>query len=101
MLYEVITFEVKEAYVLIGNLPYLPSNSQVWAGRRFLNRSSGLLSGEFWKQSSGVGAGYEKAFDNGTRGGVALVSADPDKTAESGSRPTLTSLDFYYRNNFV
>ena len=23
-------FEVKEAYVLIGNLPYLPSNSQVW-----------------------------------------------------------------------
>ncbi len=89
-------FEVKEAYVLIGNLPYLPSNSQVWAGRRFLNRSSGLLSGEFWKQSSGVGAGYEKGFDNGTRGGVALVSADPDKTAESGSRPTLTSLDFYY-----
>lgn len=92
-------FEVKESYVVLGNLPYFGGDSQVWAGRRFLNRSSSLLSGEFWKQSSGVGAGYEKAFTaSGTRAGVALVSADPDKAAdETGNdRTTISSLDMYY-----
>ncbi len=92
-------FEVKESYVLLGNLPYFGGDSQVWAGRRFLNRSSSLLSGEFWKQSSGVGAGYEKAFTaSGTRAGVALMSADPDKTADKNgdARTTLSSLDMYY-----
>lgn len=88
-------FEVKESYILLGNLPYLGEDTQVWAGRRFLNRSSGILSQEFWKQSSGVGAGFEKSFSsNGTRAGIALVSTDPDKTAST--RTTLTSTDLYY-----
>lgn len=77
--------------MLLGNLPYFNNNSQVWAGRRFLNRASGLLSGEFWKQSSGVGAGYEVGFDDGGKAGLAVVSADPD----DGDN-TLTSTDLYY-----
>ena len=33
---------------------YLPEGGEIWAGRRFLNREAGILSGEFWKQSSGA-----------------------------------------------
>lgn len=52
-------FEVKEAFVEIGALPYFGNDSVVWPGQRYLNRSSGILSLEYWKQSSGVGAGFE------------------------------------------
>ncbi|MGF1724698.1 carbohydrate porin [Photobacterium nomapromontoriensis] len=99
---DVAQLEIKEAYVLLGNLPYLPENSEVWAGRRFLNRAASGLSGEFWKQSSGTGAGFETKFDNGHRGGIALMSADPeaglpaDERPADGDRTTVSSLDFYY-----
>ncbi|MRI32340.1 maltoporin [Endozoicomonas sp. OPT23] len=82
-------FEVKEAFIKLGGMSYLPEGSEIWAGRRFLNRSAGLISGEFWKQSSGVGGGFEK-----DRNGIAVVSADP-KGGDSGYRKTLTSLDLY------
>ena len=102
-------FEIKEAFVEIGALPYLGSDSVVWAGQRFLNRSAGILSGEFWKQSSGVGAGFETKLA-GNKAGVALVSADPSNTINEGDpvfddngnqiggieRKTRTSLDLYY-----
>ena len=90
-------FEVKEAFIKLGGMDYLPENSHIWAGRRYLNRSSGLLSGEFWKQSSGVGFGYEQAGN-----GVALISADPGAqdekdtiVADLGGRATMHSLDLY------
>lgn len=115
-------FEIKEAYIVLANLPYLPEESEIWAGRRFLNRSASGLSGEFWKQSSGQGAGFEKKFESDQRGGIALISADPeaglvndficadgteiggipcgdiiaDNPPEDGSRTTVSSLDFYY-----
>lgn len=115
-------FEIKEAYVVLGNLPYLPTDSEIWAGRRFLNRAAGGLSGEFWKQSSGQGAGFETKFDDGQRGGIAVVSADPeaglvndficadgteiggtpcgdivaDNPPADGDRTTVSSLDMYY-----
>ncbi len=113
-------FEIKEAYVAIGNLPYLPAYSEIWAGRRYLNRAAGALSGEFWKQSSGSGAGFEMPFNQYERGGFAVVSADPEAGAYSficangenvgsatcdtivpstladGERTTVTSYDFYY-----
>ncbi|WP_434354951.1 carbohydrate porin [Parasalinivibrio latis] len=100
-------FEIKEAYVALGNLPYLADDTEIWAGRRYLNRAAGGLSGEFWKQSSGEGAGFETKFDNGQRGGIALVSADPNAGAldamppgsggvKDGDRTTLSSLNFYY-----
>ncbi|MGF1687086.1 carbohydrate porin [Photobacterium japonica] len=96
----VAQFEIKESFVLLGNLPYLPADSEIWAGRRFLNRSASGMSGEFWKQSSGTGLGFETKFDDGQRGGIALVSADPEAGAvdrpADGDRTTVSSLDFYY-----
>ena len=65
-------FEVKEAFINMGGFSYLPENSTIWAGRRFLNRNSTALSGEFYKQSSGIGFGYER---NGLS--LALVGVDP------------------------
>ncbi|MHA6964403.1 carbohydrate porin [Zobellella denitrificans] len=90
-------FEVKEAFVEIGGLPYLGEDTSIWAGHRYLNRASGLLSGEFWKQSSGLGAGIQTKL-GGNTAGFAVVSADPDAGAEepNDERGTLTSLDFYY-----
>jgi maltoporin len=90
-------FEIKEAFVEIGALPYLGEDSVVWAGQRFLNRSAGILSGEFWKQSSGVGAGFETKLD-GKKFGVAAVSADPKNTVNDPTleRKTRTSVDLYY-----
>ncbi|MGR5142907.1 carbohydrate porin [Photobacterium sp. DNB23_23_1] len=116
-------FEVKEAYVALGNLPYLPANSEIWGGQRFLNRSAGILTGEFWKQSSGMGAGFEMNLESGHKAGVAMMSVDPDagssrdyvfecvdadgnpsndvgdcdvSVPDPGARQTATSLDFYY-----
>ena len=83
-------FELKEAYLRLGGLSYLPENGDIWAGRRYLNREQGLLSGEFWKQSSGVGFGYEQ---NGT--GIAVVSVDPGAGAQKPDGKTLHSLDLY------
>ncbi len=115
-------FEIKEAYVAIGNLPYLLAGSEIWAGRRYLNRAAGALSGEFWKQSSGSGAGFEMPFNQYERGGLAIVSADPEAgvmngficanganvgspncdtivpapALADGQRTTVTSYDVYY-----
>ncbi|WP_086980744.1 carbohydrate porin [Vibrio aphrogenes] len=107
-------FEVKEAFVEIGALPYLGEETSIWGGQRFLNRASGILSGEFWKQSSGVGAGLQTRYAENTMG-IAYVIADPDAGApdvlscENNSdastckivktntpRTTLSSLDLYY-----
>ena len=87
-------FEVKEAYLRLGGLSYLPAGGDIWAGRRFLNREAGLLSGEFWKQSSGVGFGYEQ---NGT--GIAVVSVDPGEKDEKPDGKTIHSLDLYTYNH--
>lgn len=100
-------FEIKEAYVALGNLPYLPADTEIWSGRRFLNRNASGMSGEFWKQSSGTGLGFETKFNDGQRGGIAIVSADPEAGSldgvppaqggiADGDRTTLSSLDFYY-----
>ncbi len=85
-------FEIKEAFIRLGGFSYLPENAEIWAGRRFLNREAGILSGEFWKQSSGVGFGYEQ---NGN--GVAVVSADVDRENNGikNSGKTIHSFDFY------
>lgn len=92
-------FEVKESFVEIGGLSYFGEDTSIWGGQRFLNRSAGLLSGEFWKQSSGVGAGIQTKLGGKTTG-FAIVTADPDAGAmldERGDeRSTLTSFDFYY-----
>ncbi|UTV29864.1 carbohydrate porin [Photobacterium atrarenae] len=90
-------FEVKETFVEIGGFSFLGEDTSIWAGQRYLNRAAGLLSGEFWKQSSGVGAGIQTKM-GGNTAGVAVVSADPDAGAAepNDERSTLTSLDFYY-----
>ncbi|NAX17163.1 maltoporin [Vibrio sp. V02_P2A34T13] len=115
-------FEVKETFVEIGGLSYLGEDTSIWAGQRFLNRAAGILSGEFWKQSSGVGAGVQTKLAGNTAG-FAVVVADPDAGVapsystdckqDDGSistdpskckivqnsadeRKTLTSYDFYY-----
>ena len=87
-------FELKEAYLQLGGLSYLPEDGNIWAGRRFLNREAGLLSGEFWKQSSGVGFGYEQS---GT--GIAVVSVDPGEGKEKDVSRTFHSLDLYTYNH--
>jgi sucrose porin len=95
-------FEVKESYVEMGGISYLGEDTSIWAGQRFLNRSAGILSGEFWKQSSGVGAGIQTKLAGNTAG-LAVVTADADGTIEQKDddgkpveRKTLTSVDFYY-----
>ena len=106
-------FEIKETFVEIGALPYLGEETSVWAGQRFLNRSAGLISGEFWKQSSGVGAGIQTKIA-GKTAGFAIVEADPDagdyyaytwdcdngkkciKVTDGSTRSTVTSHDFYF-----
>lgn len=92
-------FEIKEAYINMGGFNYLPQNATIWGGRRFLNRNATFLSGEFYKQSSGMGFGYEQ---NGLS--LAVVAVDPGaedgkstSTLEDGlGRRTVTSFDFNY-----
>ena len=99
-------FELKEAYIDMGGFSLFGNDASVWAGQRFTNRTQGLLSKEFWKQSSGVGAGIKVGS-----GGFDIVSADPgeglggkDKdgnvVGEAGTdqvnRTTLTSFNAYY-----
>ncbi|WP_163369475.1 carbohydrate porin [Endozoicomonas acroporae] len=86
--------EIKEAFIRLGGMSYLPENAEIWAGRRFLNREQALLSGEFWKQSSGVGFGYEQ---NGN--GIAVVSVDPGEKTEKPDGKTIHSLDLYSYNH--
>ncbi|WP_454441982.1 carbohydrate porin [Vibrio bathopelagicus] len=88
-------FEVKEAFVELGGI--LGEDTSIWGGQRFLNRAAGILSGEFWKQSSGIGAGIQTKLAGNTAG-VAYMLADPDagSATPGAERTTLSSLDFYY-----
>lgn len=91
-------FEIKETYVELSNLPYFDADTSIWAGERFLNRAAGILSGEFWKQSSGVGAGIQSKIAGNTAG-MAVVVADTSgdiNANKNTDRNTLTSVDFYY-----
>ncbi|MBE4618135.1 carbohydrate porin [Vibrio navarrensis] len=91
--------EFKEAYVELGDLSYFPEGLSIWAGKRFLNRQAGIITKEFWKQSSGVGGGIQYKDM-----GIAVVSADAGDSYNSklgnvdanGSSTTLTSVDLYY-----
>ncbi|PKG40461.1 carbohydrate porin [Psychromonas sp. Urea-02u-13] len=91
--------EVKETFVEIGGLSYLGEDTSIWAGQRYFNRSAGILSGEFWKQSSGLGAGIQSKIAGNTAG-FAIVTADTDgdinNGVNTGERTTLTSYDLYY-----
>lgn len=92
-------FELKETYVTLEKLDFLPEGSSVWAGRKFYGRDSTVNSGEFWKQSSGVGFGYET-----NKFAVALVGSDVDdwgtiKTSfPEGERQTALVLDTRIKN---
>ncbi len=87
-------FELKEAYVTLEKLDFLPKDSSVWAGRKFYGRDSGALTGEFWKQSSGVGFGYDT-----NKFSMALVGADLNKsTADDGKEKTAFVLDTRIKN---
>lgn len=89
-------FELKEAFIELKNLDFIPKDHKIWAGRRFYGRDSTALSGEFWKQSSGVGLGYDAG-----KFAVALVGADQDKTAvgnNSNKRQTVFVLDTRFKN---
>ncbi|OOE32647.1 carbohydrate porin [Salinivibrio kushneri] len=90
-------FEIKEAYVELGGLSFMGQDTSIWGGQRYLNRAAGILSGEYWKQSSGVGAGLQTKL-NGHTAGAAIVVADPDagEASRSDDRTTLTSYDLYY-----
>ncbi|ELD1798871.1 carbohydrate porin [Vibrio fluvialis] len=91
--------EFKEAYVELGDLSYFPEGLSIWAGKRYLNRQAGIITKEFWKQSSGVGGGIQYKDM-----GIAVVSADAGDSYDSkqnnvdanGSSTTMTSVDLYY-----
>ncbi|WP_295899185.1 carbohydrate porin [uncultured Vibrio sp.] len=99
--------EFKEAYVELGDLSYFKEGTSIWAGQRYLNRQAGIITKEFWKQSSGIGGGIQ--YNNM---GIALVSADAgdgacsdgtssyncknDNLDTDGASKTMTSLDLYY-----
>lgn len=91
-------FEMKEAYVELAGFDFLDKDTKIWAGQRYLNREQGILTKEFWKQSSGVGAG----FQNGGFG-MAVVSADDagqvrnsHDFGKTGENRTATSLNVFY-----
>ena len=86
-------FELKEAFVTLEKLDFLPKDSSVWAGRKFYGRDSTSSSGEFWKQSSGVGFGYDS-----NKVSVAVVGADLDKSATAPNRRTAFVLDTRVKN---
>ncbi|EJK2113871.1 carbohydrate porin [Vibrio navarrensis] len=88
-------FEVKEAFVELGGI--LGEDTSIWGGQRFLNRSAGILSGEFWKQSSGIGAGIQTKLA-GKTAGIAYVMADPDAGSANpnNTRQTNSSIDLYF-----
>jgi len=87
-------FEVKEAFIEMEKLDFLPEGAKIWAGRRFYGRNSSALSGEFWKQTSGVGVGYDAG-----KFAVAFVGVDPDgaKTNKTDDKQTTFALDTRYR----
>ena len=91
-------FEVKEAFIRLGGFSYLPEGGEIWAGRRFLNREAGILSGEFWKQSSGVGFGYEQKTGDIVNG-VAVVSVDVGERSNKVKNKTIHSMDLYSYNH--
>jgi len=89
--------EFKEAYIELGNLSFLPSQFSMWTGRRYVNRALGIITIEYWKQSSGVGGGVK--YKNM---GFNVVSADPGdgidgKTSEvvGKDHTTMTSVEAY------
>ncbi len=95
-------FAIKEAYVQLGDLSFFAEGTNIWAGQRYLNRQAGIISKEFWKQSSGVGAGIE--YNNK---GIAIISADANigydgKAGETtngerwGQSTTMTTVDLYW-----
>ncbi|ELE2040682.1 carbohydrate porin [Vibrio vulnificus] len=90
-------FAVKEAFVELGGI--LGEDTSIWGGQRYLNRAAGILSGEFWKQSSGIGAGLQTKL-GGNTAGIAYVMADPIDTFgdkhKIDPRTTLSSIDLYY-----
>lgn len=91
-------FEIKETFVEIGGLSYLGEDTSIWGGQRFLNRAGSAVSGEFWKQSSGVGAGIQSKIAGNTAG-FAVMLADTSSDINAGvntDRQTLTSYDLYY-----
>lgn len=85
-------FEVKEAFINLKGI--LGEETSLWAGHRYFNRASTLLTGEFWKQSSGLGAGIETKLMDKTAG-IAYISMDTNRNANS-DRPTLHTLDAYW-----
>ncbi len=86
-------FELKEAYITLEKLDFLPEGSSIWAGRKFYGRDATFSSGEFWKQSSGVGFGYET-----NKFAMAVVGADSDKSTTDGDRQTALVLDTRIKN---
>ncbi|HDY7711052.1 TPA: carbohydrate porin [Vibrio vulnificus] len=86
-------FAVKEAFVELGGI--LGEDTSIWGGQRYLNRAAGILSGEFWKQSSGIGAGLQTKL-GGNTAGIAYVMADPTAGNDGAARETLSSIDLYY-----
>ncbi len=95
--------EFKEAYVELGDLSFFNEGMSIWAGKRYLNRQAGIITKEFWKQSSGVGAGLQY-----NDMGLAVVSADSGEGSCGGqscklsnvdadnASTTVTSVDLYY-----
>ncbi len=100
-------FEFKEAYVELGDLSFFKEGMSIWAGQRYLNRQAGIITKEYWKQSSGIGGGLQ--YNNM---GVAIVSADAGdgycdsngntlngkncQLDSNGSSKTMSSVDLYY-----
>ncbi|MGV2987896.1 carbohydrate porin [Vibrio sp. E150_011] len=69
--------EFKEAYVELGDLSMFAEGTSIWTGKRYLNRQAGIITKEFWKQSSGLGAGVEyTSLGFADKIGFAGVSAD-------------------------
>lgn len=99
-------FEFKEAYVELGDLSFFAEGTSIWAGQRYLNRQAGIITKEYWKQSSGLGGGIQH-----NNMGLAVVSADAgdgyctvgsntlnckqDNLAADGTSKTMTSVDLY------
>ncbi|MGL4402980.1 MAG: carbohydrate porin [Fusobacteriaceae bacterium] len=84
-------FDIKELFVELGNLSYLPSDYTLWAGRRYYKRNQGPFSDDFFVQSSGVGFGIENP-----RWAAAMIGVDLDNSEGNSDRTTAYNLDLRY-----
>ncbi|GLI56095.1 maltoporin [Propionigenium maris DSM 9537] len=91
-------FELKELFIELGNLEFMPEDYTLWAGRRYYKRQAGFLTDDYFTQSSGIGFGIENP-----RWSTAFIGVDADGNTDKPNfddngtnKNTVYALDMRY-----